>query len=115
MATSFEDSLALYREVGNEDGIAYCLAGLAGVAGAEGQPERAARLLGAAEALLEASGTHLIAADRAEYDHNVATVRAQLDEAAFAAAWAEGRALAADDWEQSGLFSSPKGGQWAIG
>jgi hypothetical protein len=100
VATSFEDSLALYREVGNEDGIAYCLAGLAGVAGAEGQPERAARLLGAAEALLEATGVRLIAADRAEYDRNVAAVRAQLDEAAFAAAWAEGRAMAADDWEQ---------------
>ena len=50
--------------------------------------------------MLETTGTRLIAADRAEYDRNVAAVRAQLDEAAFAAAWAEGRAMAADGWEQ---------------
>jgi hypothetical protein len=33
------------------------------------------------------------AAERAEYDHTVAAIRAQLDDAAFAAPWAEGRAM----------------------
>jgi predicted ATPase len=104
-ATFFEESLIRYRELKDKNGIAFCLAGLAGLAGAEGQPERAARLLGAAEALLEATGARLIAADRAEYDHNVAVVRAQLDEAAFAAARAEGRAMATDDWEQAVAYA----------
>lgn len=86
------ESLALHWELQDKEGIAACLARLAGVAEAEGQPERAARLLGAAEALLQASDTHLGAAGQAEYDRIVAAMRAQLNEAAFAAAWAEGRA-----------------------
>jgi tetratricopeptide (TPR) repeat protein len=91
-ATHFTESLALYRELERQDGIIECLAGLAAVAGAEGQLEWAAQLFGAAEALLEATGAHLAAADRAEWDRNLAAVRAQLDEAIFAAAWAEGQA-----------------------
>ena len=88
----FAESLALHWELGDKEGIAACLAGLAGVAERERQPERVARLLGAAEALLEASDIRLPTIIQAEYDRIVAAVRAQLDEAAFAAAWAEGRA-----------------------
>ncbi len=88
----FAESLALQRELEDKQSIAGCLAGLAGVAEREGQPERAARLLGTAEALLEASDTHPPPIVQAEYDRNVAAVRAQLDEAALAAAWTEGRA-----------------------
>jgi len=104
-ATFFEEGLALYRELKGKEGIAECLAGLAGVAGAEAQPERAARLLGAAEALLEATGSQMVGVDRAEWDHNVAAARAQLDEAAFAAAWAAGRAMAAGDWERAVAYA----------
>ena len=39
--------------MGNEAGIVHCLEGLAAIAGAEGRIVRAARLLGAAESLLE--------------------------------------------------------------
>ena len=63
------------------------------MAGVQGQQVRAARLLGAVEALLEATNDHVDPADRAEYDRDVAAARAQLDEATFAAAWAEGRAM----------------------
>ncbi len=57
------------------------------------QPGRAARLFSAAEALLDAIGAHLEPADRVEFDRNVTAARAQLDEVAFAAAWAEGRTM----------------------
>ncbi|MEK7324349.1 MAG: hypothetical protein AAB217_03720 [Chloroflexota bacterium] len=43
----------------------------------------AARLFGAAEALLDAIGAPLAPADRAEWERDAAIVRAQLDEAAF--------------------------------
>jgi tetratricopeptide (TPR) repeat protein len=89
----FAESLALCRALGSQPSIAICLAGLAGVAGAAGQPERAARLFGAAEALLEAVDAHVLPADRADYERGVAAVRAALSAEAFAAAWAEGRAL----------------------
>ena len=53
----------------------------------------AARLFGAAEALRETLRAPILAFQRQSYVRGVATVRAQLDEAMFAAAWAEGRAM----------------------
>jgi hypothetical protein len=68
------------------------LAGLAGVAGMQEQPVRAARLFGAAEALGEA-GSRPGIGHPIEVERNVALARAQLDEATFSAAWAAGRAM----------------------
>lgn len=70
-----------------------CLAGFAGPATNQGRSQWAARLLGAAEALLRASGGAWWLADRVEYERNLATIRAALSEEAFAAAWAEGQAM----------------------
>ena len=89
----YEESLALRRELGNKHGLAECLEGLAGVAVAQRQLERAARLLGAAETLREATGAPLSPRERVRYDRDVSTVRAGLGEAAFAAAWATGKAM----------------------
>jgi len=57
----FTESLGLIREFrgGNKRDIAYCLTELAGLATTNGQPERAARLLGAAEALRESASIQL--------------------------------------------------------
>jgi hypothetical protein len=49
--------------------------------------------LGAAETLRETLGTPPLSFQRAPYERGVAAARAQLDPAAFAAAWAAGRAL----------------------
>src|SRR5439155_15426270 len=73
--------------------IAYCLAGLGGAAAASGLAERAARLLGAAEALFEAMGAPLTRNEQAVFDRDVAVTRAALSGESFAAAWAEGRRL----------------------
>jgi predicted ATPase len=89
----YEESLAIFREIGDQQGVAYNLEGLAAVVAALGQPGRAARLFGAAEALRAAIGAPLAPNEQAEYDRDVAVARAALDEAAFAAAWAQGRAL----------------------
>jgi non-specific serine/threonine protein kinase len=69
------------------------LALLAGSIGMAGQPERAARLWGAWEAALERIGAFPQPADKPEFDRISAAVRAQLDEATFEAAWAEGRKM----------------------
>jgi predicted ATPase/DNA-binding CsgD family transcriptional regulator len=90
------ESLRIFRERGESWGIAMCLESLARVAGATGQPEHAARLFGAAGTIREVigfavppalQGRHL-----ASHEQNVATVRSELAEGAFARAWAEGRA-----------------------
>jgi hypothetical protein len=61
-----------------------------------GKPEQAAQLFGAVESLLEGIGMsgRIDPSDQKEFDHYVAAARGQLDEAAFAKAWAEGRAMA---------------------
>ena len=89
----YQQSLALNRQQGNRDGIVEDLAGLAEVDSLLGQPERAARLFGAIEALREASSISLPPLRRAEYDRTVEGIRAHLDEATFAAAWREGRTM----------------------
>ena len=87
------DSLEQYRELGHQRGIAGCLEGLAAGAGAEGQPRRAAWLFGAAEARRDASGAPLQPGDRLTYSRDIAAARAQLDDATWEVAWAEGRAM----------------------
>ena len=87
------ESLALQRELGNQQGIAECLAGLAGTAAAAGCPERAARLFAASSALLKAIGVPLAPVDQAAFARDLDAVRERLGAAAWDAAWAEGPAL----------------------
>jgi predicted ATPase/class 3 adenylate cyclase/DNA-binding CsgD family transcriptional regulator len=89
----FEESLAIKREVGDHLTIPFYLEGLADVVAAQGEPAWAARLWGAAEALRGAIGAPLPPVYHAAYDRSVAAVRSSLGEKAFAAAWAEGRAM----------------------
>jgi predicted ATPase/class 3 adenylate cyclase len=94
-AARFGESARLFHILGAGQGVALNLAGLAAVKIQHQELAQAARLLSAAEAQWElaASGYGWAADKRAEYDRTVALVRAQLDEATFATAWAAGRAL----------------------
>jgi hypothetical protein len=93
----YEESLTLLRELGHvRRYIADSLRLVAALAAAQGEPERSARLLGAAEALRDAIGTPVDPADRADDERNVSAVRARLGEEAFEAAWAAGRAMTPD-------------------
>ncbi len=89
----FQESLTLSRRAERQPGMILCLVGLAGVASVRQQHGRAAHLLGAATALLDATHLTLDTTDRRDYDRIVAKVRDELDEASFATAWAEGRTM----------------------
>jgi non-specific serine/threonine protein kinase len=91
----FAEGLVLSAELGNEADVAHSLEGLASVAEAEGRIVRAARLWGAEEALLEKmeAAVYTYVPDRSVHRSRVAAARSQLDEEAFQAAWAEGRAM----------------------
>jgi predicted ATPase/transcriptional regulator with XRE-family HTH domain len=91
--TLYRESLLLSQKVGLKLNIAESMIGLAGVAGQLRQGEQAARLFGTAERLLDSLGTQLDPLIRTAYEQNVAAVRAQLKEEAFAAAWAQGQAM----------------------
>jgi len=79
--------------------------GMAGVALAEGQAVRAARLVGAAEALGEAMGASVELGDRADYDRITAAVKAALDERAYQAACAKGRMMTLEQAVEYALTS----------
>jgi len=94
----YQESLVLARQFEHKESIARCLVEVGGVASAFRQAERAARLLSAAETMLDSIGLSVAVWPdlRADYERYMAAVRAQLDEATFTAAWAAGRALSLD-------------------
>jgi tetratricopeptide (TPR) repeat protein len=106
------ESLVLSRELGEKLCLAQSLEGLAGVYGMLLHPEQATRLLGAAETVREAINAPLPPIDRADYDHIVGTVRAQLDKAVFAVAWAEGRTMALEQALSAQDRILPSMGSW---
>jgi non-specific serine/threonine protein kinase len=102
----FTESLAIWRELGHRDQIALCLNGLGGVAAAERQPGRAARLWGAAEALREALGAMLEPLEKRLLERDIARGRALASRPAFEAAWATGRAMPMEEAIQYVLGSA---------
>ncbi len=74
-------------------GFCWSLEGLAAIAVAHEEAERAARLLGAAETLRARLGVVHAPSRLPRYEQTVAATRATLSEAALAAAWDEGRRL----------------------
>ena len=88
------ESVGLSAALRDTWALVYRLVGLAGVAARRGDPKRAARLFGAAEALGEAASVApAFPPTRALYEQDLASTRAQLDAETLEAAWAEGRAL----------------------
>jgi predicted ATPase/DNA-binding SARP family transcriptional activator len=93
----YQEALTLRRRTPHKECLAECLEGLAGVAAGQGREERAARLLGAAEALRDAGGAVILPHRRPAFERLLADVRTALGEEAFAAAWAAGRALSLEE------------------
>jgi predicted ATPase/DNA-binding CsgD family transcriptional regulator len=91
--TRYESSLKILCALGDKWFTTLCLVGLAGVAAAERQLERAAQLLGAAEALREAVGMPIPPSMRASYERYQAVARRGLDKKRWTAAWIEGRSI----------------------
>jgi DNA-binding CsgD family transcriptional regulator len=94
-AALYRESLGLWWGLDDRWCIAHGLAGLATIAGEGGQPRRAARLIGAADAVVQAVRASLtfIPTRQARYDRMVGAVRTHLGDEAFDAARAAGRAL----------------------
>lgn len=100
------ESLAISYETGNKQGIAECFAELAGIIADEAQAserdrraklKKAARLSGAAEALFEATGSHLYPKDNSEYRRIVDSAARLLGNEAWEQKQAEGRKMALVD------------------
>jgi predicted ATPase/class 3 adenylate cyclase len=89
------ESVELFRELGEVRGMASDLQLLGILAAMRGHPERAARILGAVEAVRETLGAPFALTERALYDYEryMAAIRGELSEEAFTRAWTEGRAM----------------------
>jgi predicted ATPase/Tfp pilus assembly protein PilF len=90
----FGEGLQLSREMGAMIAIAECLEAMAGVAAARKDAERTALLWGAADALREEIGVPLYEAELPLHEPYRTFARSELDEAAFGAAFEEGRNMA---------------------
>ncbi len=87
------DCLNLALESGEIEVLADALESFAALAAAQGEPQRAARLFAAAEALYTTATLTLPPEIRAEHERDVQAARSQMEASAFVAAWNEGRAM----------------------
>ncbi len=86
------DALELYRTGGEMRLVPECVDGLAAALTELGQSEKAARLMGAADAFRESIGLLITPIDRPDYERVLACVRQDMHEG-FQTVWAKGRAL----------------------
>jgi predicted ATPase/class 3 adenylate cyclase len=110
----FAEGIVPSEELGDRGNIAHILEALGIVAGARGESLKAARLLGASEALVSAIGLRghpYYRPDRVLYERVKAEVRTKLGEAAFEAALDEGRAMPAEQAVEYALEEPTRSGE----
>ncbi len=94
-ATLMAESLQLFSALHNQWFIAGCLEVIAGIAGARGQPQRAAQLLGAHDRLVETMGAKIpVFWERSIRQPLLAQLGTAIDEETFKVEWSKGHALA---------------------
>jgi predicted ATPase/DNA-binding CsgD family transcriptional regulator len=96
-APLFRRALAEFDESGDRWGIAHVLEDAAWLMADAGQVERAARLLGTADAARAADGVQLAVMHRSPHDRVVGRARETLGESRFSELFAQGRAAALRD------------------
>ncbi len=93
----YSETIAAWRDLGQRPAVAHQLECVAFIAAATGHDDRAATLLGAAEALRELIGSAMTPIERREYDANLIRLRAEMDPALLRTAWLQGRSLTMDE------------------
>ncbi len=89
----YTECLLFDQQIGMNTQFAECFIGFAGIANAEKRFERAAQLIGAADAQVEARQIHLENVDRTELQRLTTVLREELGDLEFEALGAKGRAL----------------------
>jgi predicted ATPase/class 3 adenylate cyclase len=99
------ETLRLYLELGDRNGVAHQLCRCAGALATAGRAETATQLLACSEALHEELGTTMLPHLIVENEKTLAKIRAALDDAALAEARDQGRKLSADEAVATALGS----------
>jgi len=89
----YKETLANWQDLGNRAAISHQLECFAFLSIVEEEPQRAAKLFGAAEALRERNNSQMSELERIEYEQSMARLRSMLVEVEVNALWSEGRAM----------------------
>jgi len=92
-AVVYRETIQAYQEYGENAAAAHELECFAFIAAAQGNSERAVRLLGAAEALRERLNTDMTMIERREYEKVMSGLREQTEDEVLTKIWSEGRAM----------------------
>jgi hypothetical protein len=103
----FSEALGVSQAIGERRGIARTLEGVACVASAKGQPRRALRLAGAANAIREQLGLTWMPSDDRITGRYMAEARQLLSDSEVDLAFAEGRAMTVEQAAFEALEGSP--------
>ena len=87
------EAIQVLQEMGDKEDVILCFEPLAFMALEQNLPIRAARLLGASEALRKELGVIRSQPLQVDFEKCVASIHSQLDEVRFEIAWSEGRAM----------------------
>jgi predicted ATPase len=101
-----EESLILSQELGHLSGIGWSLEGLAQIAAARKEDHRALVLWAAGHSIRAEAGAYMQPSEAAIHEDALSLVRTRLGDAAAAAAWVEGAALASED---AAAYAVPSG------
>ena len=101
----YHQTLLYWQDLGSRAAIANQFECFAFIAVAEEDPQRAAKLLGAAEAWRDKIQAAMTDQERVEYDQSMAQLRAMPAETEFNVLWAEGRAMTMEQAIQFALDS----------
>ncbi len=103
----YHETIVKWQKLGHRAAVAHQLEALAFIAIAQERLERAARLLGAAQALRDKIHIQMSPAEQVEYDKEVTNLRGALDELRFTTLWNEGRSMTTDRTIQFALETAP--------
>ena len=107
-AAVYSETIQTFQEFNQRAAVAHQLECFGCMAAAQSQPERAARLLGAAEALRQRLKTDMTPLERREYEETMTNLRKQIGPAELAKVWAEGRALTMEQAIQLAVSEWPR-------
>ncbi len=90
---TYKETIKVFQDVGNRPAVAHQLECFAMIAVVEEEPQRAAKLFGAADAIREVTGHKPTDEEQAEEVQFISRLHSMLPAAEFNLLWAEGRAM----------------------
>ncbi len=90
---TYRETIKVFQDYGNRPSVAHQLECFAMIAIVEEEPQRAAKLFGAAEAIRVVTGHKPTDEEQAEESQFISRLRSMLPDAEFTALWAEGKSM----------------------